>query len=106
MKTKPWAGPEVAKALLQVKTKGRTNKLPCYICGKPINYSLQQGHKTILDGKLGDWACSVQHIRSRNAFPELTWEPSNWAPAHLQCNIEYGTGQASPSLGAVTPLWG
>lgn len=32
-------------------------------------------------------------MKSRKLYPQLTWEPSNWKPAHLDCNKAAGTGE-------------
>ncbi|MBM6622655.1 HNH endonuclease [Micrococcaceae bacterium RIT802] len=88
---RPWAGRARSDALALVKRKGRAANAPCSICGQPIDYSLVYPHKQ---------SCSVQHIRSRRDYPELTWEPGNWAPAHLDCNKSEGTG-GRPGLGVM-----
>lgn len=49
----------------------------CVICLQPIDYDLVYPNPG---------SCSVQHLKSRKRFPELTWARSNWAPAHLRCN--------------------
>jgi hypothetical protein len=46
-------------------------------------------------------SCSVQHVKSRHLFPHLTWDRSNWEPAHLTCNKAAGTG-ATTTLGLTT----
>lgn len=78
---KPWSGRAAAEALKQVKAKGRRNQTPCVICDQGIDYSLAYPHRQ---------SCSVQHIKPRKHFPQLTWDPLNWAPAHLDCNKSAG----------------
>ena len=63
------------------------HSLACYICCGPIDYALTYPHPM---------SCSVQHIKSRHHYPELTWDPTNWAPAHLTCNKEAGDGTSDP----------
>ena len=87
---KPWAGRARQNALAQVKRAGRRNKTPCIICHMTINYSLEYPHPQ---------SCSVQHIKPRKTFPHLTWDPANWAPAHLDCNKSAGTRGEEQSLG-------
>ena len=72
-----WSGARAQKALKQVRTWGSAKDLPCILCGQPIDYTLR---------KPDQQSCSVQHIKSRREYPHLTWDPSNWAPAHLGCN--------------------
>lgn len=82
-----WGGRRAAKALERVRATGRRHNLPCVICDGPIDYALRWPHTM---------SCSVQHIRPRSSHPELTWTPSNWAPAHLTCNSAAGDGTADP----------
>ncbi len=89
-----WGGRRAAEALDRVKTVGRAKNLPCFICKLPIDYDLEWPDLM---------SCSVQHIRSRKAYPELTWVPSNWAGAHLTCNSAAGDGSSDPyDLGATS----
>ena len=83
-----WSGRAAQDALARVKANGRRHRTPCCICNGHINYGLPSTHR------LG---CTVQHVKSRHLYPELTWDPSNWAPAHLTCNTSVGDGtRASP----------
>lgn len=81
MPVKPWSGRSASEALRQVKAKGRRAKTPCVICELSIDYSLTYPHPQ---------SCSVQHVKPRKLFPQLTWDPTNWAPAHLDCNKSAG----------------
>lgn len=90
-----WSGRRRAEALKRVKTLGRAARTACVICTLPINYDLEYPHPQ---------SCSVQHLKSRLAYPHLTWEPSNWAPAHLDCNKAAGSS-APPSLGVTSQEW-
>lgn len=91
----PWAGRRRAEALTWVKANGRQKDLPCEICKHGIDYSLEYPHKQ---------SCSVQHVKSRNAYPHLTWDRGNWAPAHLDCNIAAGTS-SDTGLGTTSEDW-
>jgi hypothetical protein len=55
---------------------------PCCICHQPINYSARGT----------DDALTVQHVKSRRDYPQLTWDQRNWKPAHASCNYAAGTG--------------
>lgn len=72
-----WTGRARAKALDRVKAEGARNRTPCCICLQPIRYGLEYPHPD---------SCSVQHVIPRSIRPDLTWDPRNWAPAHLECN--------------------
>lgn len=79
-----WGGRRAQVALDQVRANGRRRRTPCCICHQPINYDLRKPHPN---------ACTLQHLKSRKRFPELTWDPSNWAPAHASCNYADGAGE-------------
>lgn len=91
----PWSGRRRAEALRRVKAEGRRTNAPCVICGQPIDYGLEYPDP---------WSCSVQHIQSRKLHPERTWDPSNWAPAHLVDNKSAGTGEVQ-GLGVTSVDW-
>lgn len=77
MRIPEWSGRRAQDALERVRAYGQAHNVPCVICGLPIDYSLRKPHKQ---------ACTVQHTKSRELYPHLTWDPSNWAPAHADCN--------------------
>ncbi|WP_143588473.1 hypothetical protein [Tersicoccus sp. Bi-70] len=95
-----WSGRRRAEALRLVKAIGRRTNAPCCICDQPIDYSLEYPDP---------WSCSVQHLKSRFLFPALTWDRSNWAPAHISCNKSAGAGEASDvapaGLGVTSDDW-
>lgn len=95
----PWTGRRRADALTLTRRKGARHNTPCCLCGQPIDYQLRYPDPN---------SCSVQHLKSRILYPELTWDPTNWAPAHLVCNQAAGDGTnptTAGNLGAITPLW-
>lgn len=79
-----WSGRRAQAALEKVRARGRRLGLPCTLCHEPINYDLPSRDPR---------GCSVQHVKSRNLYPHLTWDPHNWLPAHLVCNQRAGDGQ-------------
>lgn len=91
-----WGGRRAQEALARVKAEGRRRRSPCCICQQPIDYSLPS---------TDPWGCTVQHIRSRKQFPHLTWAPTNWGPAHRDCNTSAGAGDNLDDLGAVSTDW-
>lgn len=90
-----WNGRRAKEALEFVKRKGRSSGAPCCICRQPIDYELPS---TDPDG------CSVQHVKSRALFPHLTWDPANWAPAHLGCNKAEGK-TPTVAIGQTSRRW-
>ena len=78
-----WGGRRATQALALIKAEGRRHGSPCVICSQAIDYTLTHPHPD---------SCSVQHVRSRKARPDLIWDRDNWAPAHLVCNQSAGDG--------------
>lgn len=78
-----WGGRRKQKATELVRRLGESKGLPCCICRQRIDYRLRYPHPG---------SCSVEHVKSQSLFPQLRWEPSNWAPAHLLCNTGLGAG--------------
>lgn len=91
----PWSGRRASDALARVKASGRKVAAPCCICEQGIDYSLEYPHPQ---------SCSVQHLKSRKVYPHLTWEPGNWAPAHLDCNKAAGSQEAA-GMGVTSQDW-
>lgn len=85
-----WSGRRVTEALAQMKSRWRRRKLPCCICGQRIDYSLPSSHPH---------GCTIQHVKSRRDFPQLTWVRSNWEPAHRECNSSAGAGDRLAAYG-------
>ena len=88
-----WAGQAAQDALAKVRSYGQANDVACVICDQPIDYTLRHPHRQ---------ACTVQHVKSRLTHPHLTWEPSNWAPAHADCNSAQGS-KIAVGIGVVSP---
>ena len=51
------------------------------MCRQPIDYDLRYPNPR---------SCSVQHVIPKAVRPDLTWNPGNWEPAHLDCNKRAG----------------
>jgi hypothetical protein len=95
-----WSGRRKVVATARVNAEGRsaTPPKPCVICEQSIDYDLPTSHPD---------SCSVQHLKARSTHPHLTWLPSNWAPAHLNCNKSAGaSGRTSEgTMGVPTQAW-
>ncbi len=91
-----WGGRRAVAALNQVKAEGRRKRTPCCLCHQPIDYSIPSTDPR---------GCTVQHIQSRKLFPQLTWSPSNWAPAHKGCNESAGDGREASDEGVTSSDW-
>lgn len=75
----------------------RDKKLPCYICGQPINYGAKDPN--------ADDAFSLDHIKPWEHFPELRTDPANMASTHQLCNKQKGDRELAPGLGNRSREW-
>lgn len=91
-----WSGRRAQRALEQVKRHGYQNNTPCCLCDQPINYTLPSTDPN---------GCTVQHVKPRSLFPHLTWDPTNWAPAHWLCN-NHQKNKLDLGLGTTSRDWG
>ncbi|WP_235739043.1 hypothetical protein [Nocardioides alcanivorans] len=67
---KPWSGRAVQQARWFIELHHLPG--PCGKCKKPIDPATDR------------WV--VGHIKSRTAYPHLTWDPKNWQPEHRACS--------------------
>lgn len=70
-----WTKNSAARRRLSAMVRRRRE--PCRICGEDIDYSLPAGNPR---------SFSVEHIKPRHLYPELTFDLANLAAAHLECN--------------------
>ena len=71
-------------------------RLPCCICGQPIDYTLKHPDPG---------SFSVQHLKDWHNHPELREEPTNLDSAHLGCNSSEGTSGPKPPIGDTSEDW-
>lgn len=64
----PWEGRRAQQAR---QTMASRLPEPCGQCGEPVDGTSR-------------WV--VGHIKSRQEYPELTWDPTNWRIEHAQCS--------------------
>ena len=95
MSYKPWTGGNTTVALRECKAAWSETDERCVICKQPIDYQLKYPSPE---------SCSIEHVKPRAEFPELIWDPANWAPAHLRCNTQKGRGTAV-DLGITSRIW-
>lgn len=96
MTVPPWSGARMMKVVAEQKRIHAHRNSPCFLCGQSIDYRA-------LPDDLHRF--SVEHIIPRSIRPDLTWEPSNWAPAHMDCNKRKGNRDAPPPLGKPSRNW-
>lgn len=82
----------------QKLASARRDKLPCSICGQPVNYETTD--------YLSPDAPTVDHIKSWRDFPELRADIGNLAVAHRSCNTSKGVkASALPAHGNASRDW-
>jgi 5-methylcytosine-specific restriction endonuclease McrA len=70
---------------------------PCCRCYQPIDLALPWPDPD---------SFSVDHFPfPLSTHPHLAWEPTNLAPAHLQCNQAAGDRRPTPGLGQPSESW-
>lgn len=69
---------------------------PCWLCGRPIDYSLPDTHP---DG------FNLDHAYTVSAHPELAEDPANFRPSHKACNELRGDGDPFILLGSPSEDW-
>lgn len=79
----------------RLKANQRAKRLPCCVCGQPIDYSLTWPDPG---------SFSVEHKKSWHDNPALREDPANLDSAHLGCNSSKGKGQG-PQLGEASEAW-
>jgi 5-methylcytosine-specific restriction endonuclease McrA len=81
----------------RLKAQQRAKRLPCWLCGMPIDYSLKYPDPG---------SFTVDHVRSWVNHPELREDPGNLVSAHASCNWAKGDReQFAPDLGNLSTRW-
>lgn len=80
----------------KLKANQRAKRLGCWLCGQPIDYSLPHTDPE---------SFSYDHIKLWSTHPELRFDPTNGASAHLRCNKARGDRDPSPELGPASEEW-
>lgn len=62
----------------------RAKRLPCFLCGQPIDYDLHWPHPA---------SFSADHVKPYAHHPELRTDPGNVVSTHLLCNQVKGDSQ-------------
>lgn len=61
----------------QARVRLRRKRLPCYLCGQPIDYTLHH---------LDPQAFQLDHIVPLSVAPHLAFDPTNHGATHRTCN--------------------
>lgn len=62
---------------------------PCWICGLEIDYLLRTPDPMSFE---------LDHKKPKDAFPELAFEPTNWAASHRGCNRTKSNKEFAPII--------
>ncbi|MGI8682060.1 MAG: HNH endonuclease [Mycobacteriales bacterium] len=84
------------RRLQRIKANQRARRLPCWLCGQPIDYALPAGHTD---------AFSYDHAKAWKLHPELREDPDNGRSAHKRCNSSRGLRDPAPGLGDAAGQW-
>lgn len=79
----------------RIVTELRSRRLPCWLCGHLIDYSLPPNHRD---------SFTVHHRVPLAVAPHLAEDPTNLAPAHRSCNSRQGDNPEPPPL-ATSRRW-
>lgn len=72
------------------------HNLPCWLDGKPIDYTLPADHPD---------AWSLDHALPVSTHPELSEDPANFRPSHLDCNKRRGNSAPFIPIGQPSEAW-
>ena len=75
----------------------RRKRLPCWLCGQPIDYDVDPG--TTPD------SLTLDHRIPVSKRPDLQEDPGNFEPAHLSCNTRRGDADPHQSIGMLSRKW-
>jgi len=78
------------------RRKCRINDLPCWLCGKPIDYQLPKEHHE---------SFNLDHAVPRSERPDLAEDPTNFRPSHRVCNERRGTAAPEIPIGQPSEAW-
>ena len=74
----------------------RAKRLPCGICGQPIDYKLKHPDPG---------SFQADHVLPRETHPELAEDPGNVQSSHFSCNLAKRNGNQPPGLGLRSEDW-
>jgi len=80
----------------QLSRELASRRLPCWLCGQPIDYTLPREHPD---------AFSVDHAKALSLRPDLAEDPANLRASHSRCNKSRGNRDPKPSLGQQSQPW-
>ena len=74
----------------------RRRRLPCYICGQPIDYLATKGEPL---------SFTADHVLPVASHPDRALDPTNLRAAHHRCNTRRQDGPVKPDIGGASRPW-
>lgn len=74
-----------------------TTGMPCWLCGKPIDYALPDADHPE--------AFNLDHAHPVSTHPELAEDPANFRSSHADCNEKRGNNAPFIELGTPSEDW-
>lgn len=75
----------------------RAKRLPCFLCGQPIDYDLKWPDPN---------SFSADHVKPYARHPELRYDPGNVVSTHLRCNqVKSDNEHFTAGLGALSQVF-
>lgn len=88
--------PRSTRRYKQLREDQRKRRLPCWICGGPIDYAASKGEPL---------AFTADHVQPVVTHPERALDPTNIKSAHTRCNSRRQDGPPKPDIGPSSRPW-
>lgn len=77
--------------------RDRRGRVPCHICGEPIDYSIPASSAPL--------AWEPDHLIPFSKAPELELDLANIGASHMRCNRQRGNGNNDLAIGRRSRIW-
>lgn len=85
------------KASQEFFEQGKHESAVCWLCGQPIDYSVDPGST--------DDSHNLDHYVPVSMDPSIQHDPANWRHSHRICNILRGAAPPKLPLGTFSREW-
>ena len=80
----------------EFKRQCKARQSPCWLCGKPIDYTLPKEHPEVFN---------VDHAIPKSERNDLAEDPANFRPSHRVCNERRGASAPNIEIGQPSEAW-
>lgn len=80
----------------EYRRKCKANNLPCWLCGRDIDYDLPKEHPDTFN---------LDHAIALRERRDLAEDPANFRPSHKVCNERRGGDAPSIDIGQPSETW-